>query len=248
MYDGENGFIVTNAHVVKGSSWVKARERGTRMLVLGRLAPLGAACFDTVACPHSALRTLPSLLFAQVTFTDGRVLEGSVLGVDDVTDIAIVKVDPEGKGSEPLPAAPLGNSTAMEIGDWVIAVGNPFGLDNTVTLGILSNLQRTSAEVGIPDKRLDFLQTDCAINPGNSGCGLLLQRTRLGPSSQRPGCPWGCALLLWYSWIPVRDLPLIISLAALVLKGPARERVWRGHWHQHGHPRRRGGDRVRDSD
>lgn len=104
-----------------------------------------------------------------MTFTNGRVLEGSVLGVDDVTDIAIVKVDPEGKGEEPLPAAPLGNSTAMEIGDWVIAVGNPFGLDNTVTLGILSNLNRTSAEVGIPDKRLDFLQTDCAINPGNSG-------------------------------------------------------------------------------
>lgn len=107
----------------------------------------------------------------KVTFIDGRTLEGSVLGADDVTDIALVKVDSQATG--PLPTAPLGNSATLEIGDWVIAVGNPFGLDNTVTLGILSNLQRTSAEVGIPDKRLDFLQTDCAINPGNSGGPLV---------------------------------------------------------------------------
>ena len=59
------------------------------------------------------------------------------------------------------------------MGDWVIAVGNPFGLDNTITLGIVSNLRRTAAEVGIPDKRVKFFQTDCAINPGSSGGPLV---------------------------------------------------------------------------
>ena len=220
-----------------------------------RLAAVAPVC---PSAAEAAAARLARLL--QVTFTDGRTLDGSVLGVDDVTDIALVKIDSEAYG--PLPAAPLGNSASMEIGDWVIAVGNPFGLDNTasaasvlavaepphrpflrparatpsrfaipcllplrsaafrracaiccawrsahraprasaglnprsrcvqarvrgilfvpsrklsgmgrgqVTLGILSNLQRSSAEVGIPDKRLDFLQTDCAINPGNSG-------------------------------------------------------------------------------
>ena len=60
-----------------------------------------------------------------------------------------------------------------QVGDWVIAVGNPFGLDNTITLGIVSNLRRTAAEVGIPDKRVKFFQTDCAINPGSSGGPLV---------------------------------------------------------------------------
>jgi S1-C subfamily serine protease len=72
-----------------------------------------------------------------------------------------------------LPVAPLGNSKDLQVGDWAIAVGNPLGLDNTVTLGIISTLNRSSAQVGIPDKRLDFIQTDAAINPGNSGGPLL---------------------------------------------------------------------------
>ena len=59
------------------------------------------------------------------------------------------------------------------VGDWAIAVGNPLGFNNTVTLGIISTLKRPSSAVGIPDKRLDFIQTDAAINPGNSGGPLL---------------------------------------------------------------------------
>lgn len=77
---------------------------------------------------------------------------------------------PEG---ERLPKTPFGNSDLVELGDWVIALGNPFGLDHTITLGIISNLRRTAAELGIPDKRVDFFQTDCAINPGNSGGPLI---------------------------------------------------------------------------
>jgi S1-C subfamily serine protease len=103
-----------------------------------------------------------------VTLKDGRIFDGTVKGVDEVTDLAVVKID--GKA---LPVAPLGNSDNIQVGDWAIAVGNPLGLDNTVTLGIVSTLKRSSAQVGIPDKRLDFIQTDAAINPGNSGGPLL---------------------------------------------------------------------------
>jgi S1-C subfamily serine protease len=69
--------------------------------------------------------------------------------------------------------APLGNSDALQVGDWAIAVGNPYGLDNTVTLGIVSSLNRNARKLGILDKRLDLIQTDAAINPGNSGGPLL---------------------------------------------------------------------------
>jgi S1-C subfamily serine protease len=105
-----------------------------------------------------------------VTLKDGRAFEGVVEGVDDVTDLAVIRIDTEG---ESLPVSKLGDSDQVEVGDWAIAVGNPLGLDNTVTLGIVSTLKRSSAAVGIPDKRIDFIQTDAAINPGNSGGPLL---------------------------------------------------------------------------
>ncbi len=104
-----------------------------------------------------------------VILKDGRSLEGKVQGVDPVTDLAVVKI----AGAKDLPIAELGNSNLVKVGDWAIAVGNPFGLDNTVTLGIVSTLKRSSAAVGMTDKRLDFIQTDAAINPGNSGGPLL---------------------------------------------------------------------------
>jgi S1-C subfamily serine protease len=108
-----------------------------------------------------------------VRLKDGRDLEGRVAGVDSVTDLAVIKVNTNGRD---LPVAPLGDSDTVQVGDWAIAVGNPLGLDNTVTLGIVSTLNRSSAQVGIPDKRLDFIQTDAAINPGNSGGPLLNAR------------------------------------------------------------------------
>jgi S1-C subfamily serine protease len=106
-----------------------------------------------------------------VTLKDGRVFEGKVRGFDEVTDLAVVKID-----GKDLPIAPLADSDQVQVGDWAIAVGNPLGLDNTVTLGIISTLHRSSAQVGLSDKRLDFLQTDAAINPGNSGGPLLNDR------------------------------------------------------------------------
>jgi S1-C subfamily serine protease len=105
-----------------------------------------------------------------VTLKDGRVFNGEVRGTDAVTDLAVVKINATG---EALPVAPLGESSSMRVGDWAIAVGNPVGLDNTVTLGIISTIGRSAAKAGIPDKRIDFIQTDAAINPGNSGGPLL---------------------------------------------------------------------------
>ncbi len=106
----------------------------------------------------------------KVTLKDGRSFQGKVQGIDKPFDLAVIKI----KGKN-LPVAPLGDSDSLQVGDWAIAVGNPFGLDNTVTLGIISTLKRSSSQVGIPDKRIDFIQTDAAINPGNSGGPLLNQ-------------------------------------------------------------------------
>jgi S1-C subfamily serine protease len=104
-----------------------------------------------------------------VGLQNGRRVEGRVVGRDRLTDLAVVRL----QGQGPWPVAPLGNSDALQVGDWAIAVGNPYGLDNTVTLGIVSSLNRNARKLGILDKRLDLIQTDAAINPGNSGGPLL---------------------------------------------------------------------------
>lgn len=104
----------------------------------------------------------------KVTLTDGRSFTGKVLGADTVTDVAVVKID-----ANNLPAVPLGNSDQLKPGEWAIAIGNPLGLDNTVTEGIISATGRSSNNVGVPAERVNFIQTDAAINPGNSGGPLL---------------------------------------------------------------------------
>ena len=106
-----------------------------------------------------------------VKLKDGRVFVGKVLGIDTVTDVAVVKIE-----ANNLPVVSLGKSEELQPGEWAIAIGNPLGLDNTVTVGIISATGRSSADVGVPDKRVSFIQTDAAINPGNSGGPLLNQR------------------------------------------------------------------------
>jgi len=105
----------------------------------------------------------------EVTLADGSQLDGSVVGADPVTDLAVVRVGRKGE----LQAAPLGDSEALEVGDWAIALGSPYGLERTVTLGIVSSLHRDINSLGFADKRLDLIQTDAAINPGNSGGPLI---------------------------------------------------------------------------
>jgi S1-C subfamily serine protease len=99
----------------------------------------------------------------------GDQIDAKVLGVDNDSDVAVLKIDPSGKD---LTVLPLGNSSKLVVGDPVVAIGNPFGLQRTVTTGIVSALQRqVDAPSGFPIN--DVIQTDAAINPGNSGGPLL---------------------------------------------------------------------------
>src|SRR5690606_11295794 len=96
---------------------------------------------------------------------DGREFTATEVWTDPKTDVAVVKID----GADDLVAAPLGDSDSVEIGDWVLALGQPFGLESTVTAGIISAKNRG---LGVA-ARENFLQTDAAINPGNSGGPLV---------------------------------------------------------------------------
>lgn len=101
----------------------------------------------------------------QVTLSDGRTLDAEIVGSDDGTDIALIKVEPDN-----LIEMPIGDSSGVRVGDFVIAIGNPYGLDNTVTSGIVSALGRTGINRGGFE---NFIQTDASINPGNSGGALV---------------------------------------------------------------------------
>jgi len=106
-----------------------------------------------------------------VTLKDGRTFDGKVLGEDPVTDVATIKIN-----ANNLPTLSVGNSDTLQPGEAVIAIGNPLGLNNTVTSGIISATGRSSSDIGASDKRVDYIQTDAAINPGNSGGPLLNTR------------------------------------------------------------------------
>jgi serine protease Do len=105
----------------------------------------------------------------EVKLSDDREFPGKVLGTDPPTDIAVVRIE-----AKDLRALPLGDSDAMEVGDWVVAIGNPYGLSHTVSAGIISGKGRTREDVPLdPAGYYDFIQTDASINPGNSGGPLL---------------------------------------------------------------------------
>jgi serine protease Do/serine protease DegQ len=106
-----------------------------------------------------------------VTLQDGRDVKAEVVGSDQPSDVAVLKVSAEG-----LAQMPLGDSARLEVGDFVVAIGNPFGLQHTVTSGIVSGLSRTGIN---PDGYEDFIQTDASINPGNSGGALVNLRGEL---------------------------------------------------------------------
>lgn len=107
----------------------------------------------------------------KVVLSDKREFKGTLVGTDPKSDLAVVKVSASG-----LPTIPWGDSTRLEVGEYVLAVGNPFGLNQTITMGIVSAVGR--ANVGIADYE-DFIQTDAAINPGNSGGALVNVRGEL---------------------------------------------------------------------
>ena len=107
----------------------------------------------------------------KVLLNDKREFTGKVVGTDAKTDIAVIKIS-----AKNLPVVPWGDSDKLDVGEYVLAVGNPFGLNQTVTLGIVSAVGR--ADVGIADYE-DFIQTDAAINPGNSGGAMVNARGEL---------------------------------------------------------------------
>jgi Do/DeqQ family serine protease len=107
-----------------------------------------------------------------VTLQDGRDLKAEVVGSDEPSDVAVLKV----KSDSPLVQIGLGDSAKVEVGDFVLAIGNPFGLQHTVTSGIISGLSRSGIN---PDGYEDFIQTDASINPGNSGGALVNLRGEL---------------------------------------------------------------------
>ena len=129
VVDAENGYVITNSHVVANA--------------------------DEIV----------------VIFKDKRRFEAELVGADSETDVAVLKIEPDN-----LTALPIGDSEALRVGDFVVAMGNPFGLSHTVTLGIVSALGRTG--LGIEGYE-DFIQTDASINPGNSGGALVNLRGEL---------------------------------------------------------------------
>lgn len=107
----------------------------------------------------------------KVTFADKREMVAKIIGTDEPTDVAVIKVD-----AKDLPAMPLGDSRNLQVGEFVLAVGNPFGLGHTVTFGIISATGRGNLRIA---QYGDFIQTDAAINPGNSGGALVNMRGQL---------------------------------------------------------------------
>lgn len=123
IVDAKNGYILTNAHVIRDSKRIT------------------------------------------ITLSDGRIFRAKVIGMDPPSDIAVVQI----KGDN-FTQAPLGDSDKLKVGDYVAAIGNPFGLNKTVTSGIISALQRTDLHI---EGYESFIQTDASINPGNSGGALV---------------------------------------------------------------------------
>jgi serine protease Do len=102
----------------------------------------------------------------QVTLSNGKTYKGKVIGADPISDVALVKID-----AKNLPCLELGDSSKLKVGQWVVAIGNPYGLDHTVTVGVVSALERN---INVGNKTMHgVIQTDAAINPGNSGGPLI---------------------------------------------------------------------------
>ena len=142
----------------------------------------------------------------QVTLGDRSSLPGRVVGYDPLTDLAVVRIDPKGRK---LPTLPLGDSNQLQVGQKVVAIGNPFGFQATLTTGVVSALQRTLQSPGgaLID---EAIQTDAAINPGNSGGPLLDSQGRVVGVNTLIFTPTGGSVGIGFA-IPVSTLKLILT-------------------------------------
>ncbi|KAK3023470.1 hypothetical protein RJ639_044850, partial [Escallonia herrerae] len=168
---------IANAAATVGPAVVNlAVSRGFQGLTVGKSMGSG-----TIIDPNGTILTCAHVVVdfqglsssskgkVDVTLQDGRSFEGTVVNADLHSDIAIVKI----KSKTPLPTAKLGSSSKLRPGEWVVAVGCPLSLQNTITAGIVSCVDRKSSDLGLGGMQREFLQTDCAINTGNSGGPLV---------------------------------------------------------------------------
>jgi S1-C subfamily serine protease len=170
----QDGLVLTNAHVVEGASRVTVTLTDGRRYVAqvkGQDEMVDLAVLQIVSSSTESM-TGPSVKQESATTKDTSDSTKNGKKDDAKADVISPPLERRWEG-EPLPVAAFGNSETVEVGEWVIAVGNPVGLDNTVTMGIISSIKRSAAEVGIPNKKVEFIQTDAAINPGNSGGPLV---------------------------------------------------------------------------
>ena len=144
--------------------------RSRRSLSLGSGVIVSADGY-VVTNSHVIGQNLRSLPEVTVALADKREVRGTIIGLDPPTDIALLKIDVKG-----LPVVPWGDSSKLQVGEWVLAIGSPFQLSQTVTAGIISATGR--ANIGFSEYE-DFIQTDAAINPGNSGGALINTRGEL---------------------------------------------------------------------
>ncbi len=163
--------------VVNVHSAETVRRRATLFSPRGQVRPRGASLGSGVVVTSDGLVVTNAHVVGEarsllVSFNDRREYSATLLLKDERTDLAVLQIDRE----DEFPPLPLGDGVDVEVGDLVLAIGNPFGVGQTVTQGIVSALART--QVGVSDDRF-FIQTDAAINPGNSGGALVDMRGRL---------------------------------------------------------------------
>ncbi|MDR5695374.1 MAG: trypsin-like peptidase domain-containing protein [Armatimonadota bacterium] len=145
--------------------------------IFGQLFPQEGAGSGVIVRPDGYILTnnhvVQNARRITVTLLSGKTLQGRIVGADPFSDLAVIKVDTR----EPLPAAELGTSSGLRVGQLAIAIGNPFGLGSTVTVGVVSALNRN---IQLPNLVVEnLIQTDAAINPGNSGGALVDSKGRV---------------------------------------------------------------------
>lgn len=154
-----SGLILTNAHVVADALCTSDQASAS--------SSNATSCSSNSERQDSTSHSNHSTV--TVALQDGRIFQGSVLMFDRVSDLAVVQI----VSKQPLPAVKLGTSKGLRAGEWVLALGSPLHLQNSVTAGIISCVDRKAAELGLARVRTDYIQTDAAINRGNSGGPLV---------------------------------------------------------------------------
>lgn len=154
-----DGCILTNAHVIADALPSSDLANGYSS--------------NSTSCSNSSRSSDPTIGASSkpitVALQDGRIFQGSVLMFDRISDLAVIQIT----SSQPLPSVKLGTSKGLRAGEWVLALGSPLHLQNSVTAGIISCVDRKAADLGLPRVRTEYIQTDAAINKGNSGGPLV---------------------------------------------------------------------------